>query len=218
MKKTAHHSIDIPAGSVMLPGELDIPEAANAIIIFSHGSGSSRLSERNQKVARYLREKGWGTLLFDLLTLQEDRTYYTRFNIDLLSKRLIAVTRWLEQFIKPRLYPIGYFGASTGAASALKASIELPQVAALVCRGGRPDLVMDILPKVTAPTLLIVGGLDPIVLPLNETAFHVMQTTKKLVVIEGATHLFSEKGKMEKVGEEAERWFSQFLISIPEIH
>jgi dienelactone hydrolase len=206
-----HNEITIPVGKIILTGELIIPLKAEAVIIFSHGSGSSRFSSRNQMVAKYLHEKNFGTLLFDLLTEDEDRHYYNRFDIDLLTKRLAGVTEWLEKQPAAKDCRIGYFGASTGAASALKAAAVLPQINAVVSRGGRPDLAMEDLHQVEAPTLLIVGSLDYDVLQLNKKAYQQLKCEKKLEVVEGATHLFEEKGKMDIVSELAGNWFEKYL-------
>jgi putative phosphoribosyl transferase len=209
-----YKEVSIPVGKITLQGELFIPFKANAIIVFSHGSGSSRLSRRNQMVAKYLQQKKMGTLLFDLLTEEEDEQYSNRFDIDLLTKRLASATEWLEGFPAAKNCRIGYFGASTGAASALKAAALLPQVSAVVSRGGRPDLATGALHKVNAPTLLIVGSLDYDVLQLNKAAYNQLQCQKKLEVVEGATHLFEERGKMEIVAELAGNWFEKYLIPV----
>lgn len=218
METRFNQEVRIPVGKVNLKGQLFIPENAKAIIIFSHGSGSSRFSSRNQMVAKYLHEKGFGTLLFDLLTEEEDRNYYNRFDIDLLTKRLAGVTGWIERnYCKAEDCPIGYFGASTGAASALKAAALLPQIQAVVSRGGRPDLAMEALHKVEAPTLLIVGSLDYDVLQLNKKAYAQLHCEKKLEVVEGATHLFEERGTMDKVCELAASWFQKYLQPVASI-
>lgn len=203
--------VAIPVNKVTLRGELIIPMRANAIIVFSHGSGSSRFSVRNQMVAKYLQEKNFGTLLFDLLTEEEDEDYDNRFNIDLLSKRLTGVTEWLTSYHASKDCSIGYFGASTGAASALQAASRLKTVKAVVSRGGRPDLAMNSLFDVVAPTLLIVGGFDKVVLELNQRVFEKLQCPKELVVVEGATHLFQEPGKLDKVAKLAYDWFEKYL-------
>jgi putative phosphoribosyl transferase len=203
--------VSIPVRNVILKGELIIPLKAKAIVVFSHGSGSSRLSPRNKLVAESLHEKNVGTLLFDLLTTEEDKHYRNRFDIELLTKRLIGATEWMEKIPAAKDCKIGYFGASTGAASALKAASYLPQIDAVVSRGGRPDLALENLPNVTAPTLLIVGSLDYDVLKLNEEAFAKIGGTKKLEVVEGATHLFEEAGMMEQVIELAVAWFQKYL-------
>lgn len=206
--------VSIPVGKVTVEGELIIPLKAIAIVIFSHGSGSSRFSTRNRQVAKYLHERNLGTLLFDLLTEAEDKDYNTRFDIDLLTKRLAGATEWLERLPAAKDCRIGFFGASTGAASALKAASYLPHIGAVVSRGGRPDLAMDNLPKVEAPTLLIVGGLDQDVLQLNKEAYIQLECEKKLEVVEGATHLFEEPGKMEIVSELAANWFEKYLTAV----
>ena len=206
-----HNEVSIPVGKTMLSGELVIPMKAEAIIVFSHGSGSSRFSPRNKMVAGYLHHKNFGTLLFDLLTEEEDEQYQNRFDIELLTRRLAGATAWLERFPAAKDCAIGYFGASTGAASALKAAAYLPNIGAVVSRGGRPDLVPDNLPDVEAPTLLIVGSLDYEVLKLNQAAWKQLECIKKLEVIDGATHLFEEKGTMEKVCEAASIWFEKYL-------
>lgn len=214
MQLRFHKEISIPVGKVTVEGELTIPQKASAIIIFSHGSGSSRFSRRNQLVAKYLQQKNFGTLLFDLLTQEEDQNYYTRFDIDLLTKRLAGATEWLEKLPAANDCRIGYFGASTGAASALKAASFLRQVSAVVSRGGRPDLAMNDLPKVEAPTLLIVGSMDHDVLQMNKEAYRQMKCEKKLEVVEGATHLFEEPGKMDIVSELAANWFEKYLMPV----
>jgi len=202
---------EIPLGNVTVQGELIIPLKANAIVIFSHGSGSSRFSSRNRQVAGYLQGRNIGTLLFDLLTGEEDEDYSNRFDINLLSKRLAGATEWLERLPAAKECRIGYFGASTGAASALRAAAYLPQIAAVVSRGGRPDLAIDVLPGVQAPTLLIVGSLDHEVVEMNKEAYAKLQCEKRLELVEGATHLFEEPGKMEIVSELAGNWFEKHL-------
>lgn len=209
-----HNEVSIPVGKVTLKGELVIPLKAKAIIIFSHGSGSSRFSSRNQMVAKYLHEKNLGTLLFDLLTEKEDEHYHNRFDISLLTKRLAGATEWLEKLPAAKECRIGYFGASTGAASALKAAAVLPDIYAVVSRGGRPDLAMEDLCNVESPTLLIVGGLDYDVLQLNKEAYMQLECKKKLEIVEGATHLFEESGKMEIVSELAGNWFEKYLTAV----
>ena len=206
-----HKVVDIPVRDVTLEGELLIPPAAKAIIIFSHGSGSSRFSSRNKIVSKYLNEKNFGTLLFDLLTSEEDKNYHNRFNIDLLTTRLAGATEWLERVPATKDFRVGYFGASTGAASALRAASFITDIAAVVSRGGRPDLAMNELRNVKAPTLLIVGSLDHDVLQLNKRAYMKLECEKRLEVVEGATHLFEEPGKMEIVSELAAGWFEKYL-------
>lgn len=210
-----HKELSIPVGKVTLKGELIIPEKATAIVIFSHGSGSSRMSPRNRKVAKHLQEMGFGTLLLDLLTPLEDKQSFNRFDIELLTLRLIGATKWLGALSEALNCSIGYFGASTGAASALKAAADLPQVNAVVSRGGRPDLAMDVLRKVKAPTLLIVGSLDHDVLELNKMAYQQLNCEKKLELVSGASHLFEEYGALDKVTEMAGGWFSRYLLAIP---
>lgn len=209
-----NQEVSIPIGKVTVHGQLDIPLRADAIIVFSHGSGSSRFSRRNQMVAKYLHQKKFGTLLFDLLTGEEDEEYLNRFDINLLSKRLAGATEWLEKLPAAKTCRIGYFGASTGAASALKAAASLPQIGAVVSRGGRPDLAIDILPKVKAPTLLIVGSLDTDVLEMNKAAYRELACEKKLEVVPEASHLFEEPGKMEFVSELAGKWFEKYLMPV----
>jgi len=206
----------IPAGHAALSGNLTIPENPMRLVLFAHGSGSSRHSPRNQFVARVLNRAGLGTLLFDLLTPEEEALdIYTRehrFNIGLLAERLVHTTNWARQQEETRDLRIGYFGSSTGGAAALVAAAELPQdVGAVVSRGGRPDLAGAALPKVQAPTLLIVGGNDGIVIELNEMARDQMRCEVKLEVIPGATHLFEEAGALEQVAKLASAWFSLHL-------
>ena len=206
--------VAIPVKSITLKGELSVPLNATAIIVFSHGSGSSRFSSRNQMVAAYLRERNFGTLLFDLLTRQEDEDYDNRFNIDLLSSRLIGVTEWLNANPATKDLSVGYFGASTGAASALQAAANLGSVGAVVSRGGRPDLAMRFVERVEAPTLLIVGGLDPVVLELNQRVLQRLHCPKDLIIVEGASHLFEEPGKLDKVATLAAEWFEKYLSPV----
>ena len=195
-------------------GELAVPEGSTGIVVFAHGSGSSRHSPRNQQVAARLRGDGSATLLMDLLTRDEDavdrRTREHRFDIDLLAERLVSATRWLHQQPPTHGLPIGYFGASTGAAAALVAAAQLgDDVAAVVSRGGRPDLAGDMLTRVTAPTLLIIGGEDAAVLPLNEEARSMLGGLARMEIVPGATHLFEEPGALEQVGDLAAAWFAQ---------
>jgi len=204
--------IQIPAGRAVLSGNLTIPENAAALVLFAHGSGSSRHSPRNQFVARTLNRSGLGTLLFDLLTPEEEALdLYTRehrFNIGLLAERLVQATNWATQQEQTRDLRIGYFGSSTGGAAALVAAAQLSQgIGAVVSRGGRPDLAGDALPKVHAPTLLIVGGNDDIVIELNEMARDQIRCEAKLVIVPGATHLFEEPGALEQVAKFASDWF-----------
>ncbi len=205
-------NIDVKIDKISLDGELHIPEKARGIVLFIHGSGSSRKSPRNQFVARALQSRGIGTLLIDLLTQEEEREdavdAHLRFDIMLLAERVRGITAWLE---KMRPEKIGYFGASTGAAAALVAAAENHHVAAIVSRGGRPDLAASHLPRVTAPTLLIVGGDDTPVIGMNKEAYSALKCTKKLVIIPGATHLFEEAGKLEEVAHLAGAWFEHYF-------
>ena len=216
MDKIFHKEVSIQVGQTNLGGELYIPPGAKAIIVFSHGSGSSRFSTRNQQVAAYLRERNFGTLLLDLLTPEEDNLYQNRFNIELLTKRLKGATEWLERVPAAKNCRIGYFGASTGAASALQAAAGLEQVGAVVSRGGRPDLAsLNALKAVKAPVLCIVGSLDAEVLELNKQALKELRCYKELVVVEGATHLFEERGKLDEVAKLASAWFETYLKPVP---
>lgn len=206
--------VSIQLDDTHLSGHLYIPTKARGIIIFSHGSGSSRFSKRNLQVSRFLNEGKYGTLVFDLLTSQEDSFYANRFNIDLLTRRLIGATEWLECLSVAKHHRIGYFGASTGAACALQAAARLKQIGAVVSRGGRPDLAStEDLNKIEAPVLLVVGSLDEKVLQLNKMAFEQLRCIKELVVIEGATHLFEEKGTLDEVAKLALAWFEKHLNS-----
>ncbi len=194
--------VTIPIGKTALSGNLSIPDKAHSLVLFAHGSGSSRLSPRNQFVARYLEKKGLGTLLFDLLTQEEEEL---RFDISLLAKRLILATDWAK---RQTPLPICYFGASTGAAAALVAAAEKKDsIKAVVSRGGRPDLAMEFLPRVEAPTLLIVGELDIEVIDLNKKAFDLLKCKKKMEIVPNATHLFEEEGALEAVAKLAANWF-----------
>lgn len=206
--------LDIPLSSVTLKGDLIIPENARGIVIFSHGSGSSRFSSRNRMVAELIQKQNMGTFLFDLLTEEEDELYENRFNIDLLSDRLIETTQWLMDYKSTTDLPIGYFGASTGAASALRAAAYLKtKIKAVVSRGGRPDLAITELPQVTAPTLLIVGGLDVAVIGMNKMAYDQLESVKEMKIIPGATHLFEEPGKLLEVAELAMVWYKRYLTT-----
>ena len=203
--------VQIILEDVHLGGFLELPANAESVVVFAHGSGSTRFSPRNNYVASVLRQEGLGTLLFDLLTHQEDLAYKTRFNIDLLAARLSAATLWLLSRPDSSGVSVGYFGASTGAAAALQASTTISNVNAIVSRGGRPDLAWDYLEKVKAPTLLIVGGKDEEVLQLNQQALAQLKVDRDLVVVPGATHLFDEPGALEEVARNAARWFRRFL-------
>jgi len=205
--------VHIPIDSINLEGSLALPRQSLGLVVFAHGSGSSRFSPRNNFVARVLREAGIGTLLMDLLTEEEDTVYQTRFNIDLLTERLLLATRWLQEQQRTKNLVIGYFGASTGAAAALKAAAaEGSKIAAVVSRGGRPDLAKEALVLVQSPTLLIVGGNDDIVIELNREAYARLKGKKQLVIVPGATHLFEEPGTLEEVARLATDWFKQYLI------
>jgi putative phosphoribosyl transferase len=203
----------IPAGPVSIEGMLEIPERAAGLVLFAHGSGSSRLSPRNNFVAGVLRQAGVGTLLMDLLTPAEDRDYDRRFDIALLTQRLLDAARWVVSQPDTRELPLGFFGASTGAAAALEAAAILgPDARAVVSRGGRPDLASrEALGTVTAPTLLLVGGLDDIVIELNQRAYGQLKCEKELVIVPGATHLYEEAGTLEQVARQAAAWFARHL-------
>lgn len=207
------NSVIIPAESVELSGELVLPSAASGVVLFAHGSGSSRFSPRNTFVANMLQQQGIGTLLFDLLTRAEDQDYAMRFDIDLLTRRLLAATAWLQANPETKALRIGYFGASTGAAAGLQAAAEMGnEIAAVVSRGGRPDLAGEVaLSQVIAPTLLIVGSEDYGVIELNEQAFALMKCEKELMLVPGATHLFEEPGALEQAAQLAAKWFLKYL-------
>jgi len=209
-------TISIPAGAAQLPGELTIPPKARGLVLFAHGSGSSRFSRRNQFVARALEQRGLATLLIDLLTPDEEavdqHTAHLRFDIPLLANRLVAIVDWLKR--QPQTQPllVGLFGASTGGGAALMAAAARPDdVAAVVSRGGRPDLAGDALPTVAAPTLLIVGGDDTPVIAMNRDAMRRMRGQVSLEIVPGATHLFEEPGTLERVAMLAGDWFGQHL-------
>ena len=203
--------VHVPAGRVRLEGALAVPPQADSIIVFAHGSGSSRHSPRNNAVARVFRQAGFGTFLLDLLTAREDASYETRFDIALLTERLSAATLWLRHQPATRQHRVGYFGASTGAAAALDAAAGFTgDVAAVVSRGGRPDLATR-LSAVTAPTLLIVGSEDYQVLALNRRAFAELSCERDLVIVNGATHLFEEPGALDEVARLATAWFRRYL-------
>ena len=208
----------IEAGGVSLAGSLTVPEGGRGVVLFAHGSGSSRHSPRNQRVASSLNEAGFATLLMDLLTADEERidlvTAELRFDIPLLGERLVAATDWLSSHDGTRTLPLGSFGASTGAGGALIAAAERPEVTqAVVSRGGRPDLAGDALERVEAPTLLIVGELDVPVIAMNRDAMARMRAETKLEIVPGATHLFEEPGALEDVSRLAAVWFDRFLAS-----
>lgn len=210
------HEVRIPVDHSFIHGTLTLINNAHGLVIFAHGSGSSRLSSRNQFVAHILQEEHFSTLLFDLLTMDEDRidalTREFRFDIPLLARRLEEVTRWVLNQKQTQDVPLGYFGASTGAAAALIAAAQLPQeISAVVSRGGRPDLAGDYLPRVKAPTLLIVGQLDTDVIALNQSAFDHLTCEKEISIVPGATHLFEEEGTLEKAALLSAAWFTLYL-------
>jgi putative phosphoribosyl transferase len=215
-EKILNEEIKIRTRRGIINGLLDIPEGAKGIIIFAHGSGSGRLSPRNRHVAGVLNQEKLATLLMDLLTEREEQidsiTGELRFDIDFLARRLNDVTEWVLSNDNTRMLQPAYFGASTGAAAALKASVQRPEtIKALVSRGGRPDMAEDILSQVTTPVLLIVGGDDAAVLEMNRRAFEKLAGEKKLVVVPGATHLFEEPGKLDEVADHAAKWFLKHL-------
>lgn len=209
--------VEIPSGRVILQGDLSVPTKAEGIVVFAHGSGSSRHSPRNRHVAKVLQDAGLATLLMDLLTMEEEavdiHTAHLRFDIGLLAERLAGATDWLCENGATGHLKIGYFGASTGAAAALVAAARRQDVVkAVVSRGGRPDLASDSLPKVRAPTLLIVGGDDEPVIGMNREARAKMKAQCKLIIVPGATHLFEESGKLDEVAALARDWFLHHLV------
>ena len=209
--------VTVTSGGVTLRGLLGVPGSARGVVLFAHGSGSGRLSSRNNLVARSLQDAGLATLLIDLLSEDEERidssSGQLRFDIPFLATRLMAATEWLTRASETSALAIGYFGASTGAAAALMAAAEMPDHArAVVSRGGRPDLAGDRLPKVKAPTLLIVGSRDVPVIPLNEDAYRQLRCEKKLEIVPGASHLFEESGTLEVVARLAASWFTKYLV------
>jgi len=213
-------AVRIPLRAVVLEGELSIPASSQGLVLFAHGSGSSRHSPRNQLAAYALRQAGIGTLLFDLLTREEEITEqitgHLRFDIRLLADRLLGATAWLRQAAETRALTVAYFGASTGGGAALVAAAELgEQVGAVVSRGGRPDLAGAALPAVKAPTLLIVGGYDEPVIEMNRTAYAQLRCAKELKIVPRATHLFEEPGTLEEVARLATQWFQRYLQSPP---
>jgi putative phosphoribosyl transferase len=218
-RERAEHEISIDTGKVALQGTLGLPKGTGAVILFAHGSGSSRYSPRNRYVAEVLQSHGIGTLLFDLLTRKEESvdevTGELRFDIPFLANRLMDVTRWLMQRPDMKNAKLGYFGASTGAAAALVAAAELQEViGAVVSRGGRPDLAGAALSSVRAPTLLIVGGDDEPVIGMNRDALAKLRCEKKLVIVPGATHLFEQPGTLEEVARFAAEWFERHLMNV----
>jgi len=217
-----NREVRIPAGNAWLHGDLALPADAAGIVLFAHGSGSGRHSARNRRVAQHLQQAGVGTLLFDLLTAEEEQrdlhTREHRFDIPLLTGRMQDATAWVHALPEAAALPIGYFGASTGSAAALIAAARLgDRIAAVVSRGGRPDLAGPAcLAAVTAPTLLIVGGADPAVVELNQQAYGRMQCRKELQVVPGATHLFEEHGALDRVSQAASQWFSRHFANLHE--
>lgn len=211
--KTAYSEkiVEIPTNAALLEGSLVVPEHAQGLVVFAHGSGSSRFSPRNNFVATILQQADIATLLVDLLTREEDESYETRFDIDLLTDRLLLVTRWLQNQSLTHKLAFGYFGASTGAAAALRAAADDATIRAVVSRGGRPDMAAGALARVQSPTLLIVGGNDSLVLKLNRQALAALKGTKRLVIVPGATHLFEERGALEEVARLATQWFKRYL-------
>lgn len=206
--------IEIPVDDITLTGNLIVPEHAESLVIFSHGSGSSRFSPRNRFVAEMLNRQNIATLLTDLLTLEEDELYESRFDIRLLADRLISITKHVRKMPQFQRFNIGYFGASTGAASALIAAAEHPEmVDAIVLRGGRPDLAPGVLHKILVPTLMIVGSLDLPVIELNRKAIEKMSCKRKMIIVAGAGHLFEEAGKLKKVSDLAAEWFVTYLLT-----
>ncbi|MDZ4210665.1 MAG: alpha/beta family hydrolase [Methylotenera sp.] len=219
MPATIEKLVRIPVDDVNIEGMLKLPDNARGIVLFAHGSGSGRHSSRNNYVAQVLINRGIGTLLMDLLTPEEGMDYQARFDIPLLTSRLLAATHWVKTEELTKNLLIGYFGASTGAAAALQAAAVLSDgtvfsdyISAVVSRGGRPDLAeQNYLEKVRAPTLLLVGGLDDVVIELNREAYKLMHNKKELSIIPGATHLFEESGTLEEVAYQAAAWFTQYL-------
>lgn len=206
-------TVHIPADAAKLDGDLILPPSVKGVVLFAHGSGSSRFSPRNTYAASILQKADIGTLLFDLLTSEEDQDYETRFDITLLTRRLLAATAWLREQPQTRELSLGYFGASTGAAAALQAAAQPGnKISAVVSRGGRPDLAGEMaLRKVKAPTLLIVGGEDTVVIGLNQQAYALLDCTKEMSIVPGATHLFEEPGTLEQAARKAAGWFMQHL-------
>ena len=212
MVKIREREVLIPAGNMKLAGIFSLPPKPAGVIAFAHGSGSGRLSPRNAYVAGVLQQAGLATLLFDLLDVSEELDRRKVFDISLLADRLLAGTLWLQEGADTRALKIGYFGASTGAAAALEAAAREPKgIAAIVSRGGRPDLAMDYLDRVKAPTLLIVGGNDRTVVALNQEAFENLKCKKHVAIVPGATHLFEEQGALEKVANLARDWFLRYM-------
>lgn len=221
LQRRTTQNVIISLGSISLRGTLELPAECSGLILFAHGSGSSRFSPRNQFVAQVMHEARLGTLLFDLLTPEEEaidlQTRHLRFDIPLLARRLVGITGWVKSKPETSRLRLGYFGASTGGAAALIAAAELnDKISAVVSRGGRPDLANESLPLVTAPTLLIVGELDDVVIQLNEKVLQQLRCVKQLQIIPGATHLFEEPGTLEEVAHLAATWFQRFLCPSPQ--
>jgi putative phosphoribosyl transferase len=215
MTTSQEHNIKITKGKLVLEGILGLSTGSRGVVVFAHGSGSGRLSPRNNFVARRLQQDGLATLLLDLLTEEEADDRRKVFDIDLLADRLLLAKAWLEAEPRTRNLGIGYFGASTGAGAALQAAAREPSnVKAVVSRGGRPDLAEPYLPSVAAPTLLIVGGHDEPVIKMNQEAYDLLTCEKKLVIVPGATHLFEEPGTLEQVAEQAGRWLQRYLQQV----
>jgi hypothetical protein len=205
--------MDIPLKSVILKGSMTIPDNATGMVIFSNGSGSNRSNARNKILAKLIQNKNIGTLVFNLLTEEEDLVYGNRYNIDLLVSRLIETTEWLIQNKYTKDLPIGYFGASTGAAAAMRAAAYFGKIIkAVVSRGGRPDMAINTLNQVISPTLLIVGGIDVPIIGMNKIAFDELQSVKEMKIIPRATQLFKEPGKLQEAAELAIVWFKRYFI------
>jgi len=214
MTDRSAQAVQITGGRLILAGLLSVPAGAPGLVIFAHGSGSGRLSPRNNFVSRHLQQAGFATLLLDLLTEEEADDRRKVFNIDLLADRLLLAKGWSETDPRTRYLTLGYFGASTGAGAALQAAAREPSnIKAVVSRGGRPDLAESYLPSVTVPTLLIVGGHDEPVIEMNQVAYELLTCEKRLIIVPGATHLFEEPGTLEQVAEHASRWFGWQLQS-----
>jgi putative phosphoribosyl transferase len=212
MTSRQEHTVRITGGTLALEGILGLPAGPQGIVVFAHGSGSGRLSPRNNFVARHLQQHGFATLLLDLLTETEADDRRKVFDIDLLADRLLLAKAWLESEPRTSKLGIGYFGASTGAGAALQAAAREPSnIKAVVSRGGRPDLAEGYLGRVTAPTLLIVGGWDEPVIEMNQAAYERLPCEKQLLIIPGATHLFEEPGTLEQVAERATNWFARYV-------
>jgi dienelactone hydrolase len=215
-KAGTSREVMISVDSISLPGELSVPGRAEGLVLFAHGCGSSRHSPRNQYVAQVIREAGVGTLLFDLLTREEERidlqTQRLRFYVDLLARRLVGATKWVKKHKEMAPLRIGYFGASAGGGAALVAAAEMgDEIGAVVSRGGRPDMAGEALPRVVSPTMLIVGGSDGVIIRLNEEARGKLQCVKELKIVPGATHMFEEPGKLEEVARLTADWFQRHL-------